>query len=106
LARVPQVSETVGRFPIEVRAVSRSRLIASAVALLSGRQSGSATRRQGAQEVAGLEGMVPRAWLERHGAAANGLSNSVRDINPRLIRGVITFGELSRSPVDEPAPAV
>jgi hypothetical protein len=52
-----------------------------------------------------LEISVPRGWLKRHGGAAKGLWYSVRDVGPQHIRRVITFGELSRSPVEEPAPA-
>jgi hypothetical protein len=37
------------------------------------------------------------------GGAAKVMWNSVRDVAPQQIRRVITFGELSRSPVDEPA---
>jgi hypothetical protein len=60
-------------------------------------------RRHGgrAQEVAVLEIDVPRPWLKRHGGAAKGLWYSVRDIPPERILGIITFGELSRSPVEE-----
>jgi hypothetical protein len=46
-----------------------------------------------------LEIDVPRAFLRRHGGAARGVWYSVRDIGPEHIRGVITWGELSRSPV-------
>jgi hypothetical protein len=46
-----------------------------------------------------LEVDIPRAWLRRHGGAAKGLWYSVRDVGPDQIRRVITFGELSRSPV-------
>src|SRR5262249_13675041 len=34
-----------------------------------------------------------------------GLWYSVNDVGPEHIRGIITFGELSRSPVEEHAPA-
>jgi hypothetical protein len=44
---------------------------------------------------------VPRGWLKRHGGAARALWYSVKDIGPERIRRVITFGGLSRSPVDE-----
>jgi hypothetical protein len=40
----------------------------------------------------------------RLGGAARALWSSVRDVPPQQIRRVITFGELSRSPVDEPDP--
>jgi hypothetical protein len=63
-------------------------------------------RRHGgkAQEVVVLELDVPRSWLRRHGGVARALWYSVRDVPPQQIRRVITFGELSRSPVeDEPA---
>jgi len=64
-------------------------------------------RRHGgkAQEVVVLEINVPRKWLKRHGGAAKGLWYSAKDITPHSIRGVITFGELSRSPVEGAAPA-
>jgi hypothetical protein len=60
-------------------------------------------RRHGgrAQEVVVLEIDVPRGWLRRHGGAAKGLWYSPRDIPPQHIRGIVTFGELSRSPVEE-----
>jgi hypothetical protein len=54
-----------------------------------------------AQEVVVLEIDVPRSWLRRHGGAARALWYSVRDVQPHQIRRVITFGELSRSPVEE-----
>jgi hypothetical protein len=57
------------------------------------------------QEVVVLEIVVPRAWLKRHGGASKGLWYSVRDVGPRHIRRVVTFGELSRSPVEEQTPA-
>src|SRR5262249_31774782 len=44
----------------------------------------------------------PRSWLKRPGAA-KGLWYSIHDVGPDRIRGVITFGELSRSPVEETA---
>ncbi len=58
-------------------------------------------RRHGgkAQEVVVLEIDAPRGWLKRHGGAAKGLWYSPRDIPPQHIRGIITFGELSRSPL-------
>jgi hypothetical protein len=55
------------------------------------------------EEVVILDVCVPRAWLKRHGGSVEGLWRSVRDIPPRCIRRVITFGELSRSPVEETA---
>jgi hypothetical protein len=39
------------------------------------------------------------------GGAAKAMWNSVRDVAPQQIRRVITFGELSRSSVDETAAA-
>jgi hypothetical protein len=62
-------------------------------------------RRHGgiAQEVVVLELDVPRSWLKRHGGAAKALWYSVRDVTPEHIRRIITFGELSRSPVEEEA---
>jgi hypothetical protein len=64
-------------------------------------------RRHGgkAQEVVVLEIDVPRSWLKRHGGSAKALWYSVRDVGPERIRRVISFGELSRSPVTEVAPA-
>jgi hypothetical protein len=64
-------------------------------------------RRHGgrAQEVVVLELDVPPSWLKRHGGAAKGLWYSVRDVGPQHIRRVVTFGELSRSPVEEAAAA-
>jgi hypothetical protein len=61
-------------------------------------------RRHGgkAQEVVVLEIDVPRKWLKRHGGAAKGLWYCGRDIAPQRIVRVITFGELSASPVREP----
>jgi hypothetical protein len=57
------------------------------------------------QDIVVLEVRVRRAQLRRRGGAARGLWYSVRDIPPECIRAVLTFGELSRSPVEEPAPA-
>jgi hypothetical protein len=64
-------------------------------------------RRHGgkAQEVVVLEIDVPRSWLQRHGGAAKALWYSRRDVPPERIRGIVTFGELSRSPVEEAAAA-
>jgi hypothetical protein len=42
--------------------------------------------------------------LRRHGGAARASWYSVRDVGPEHIRRVITFGELSRSPVEEGPP--
>jgi hypothetical protein len=61
--------------------------------------------RAAAPQVIVLEIDIPRSWVKRHGAAAKGLYYCGRDIGPQHIRGIITFGELSRSPVEEPAPA-
>ena len=47
-----------------------------------------------------LEIDVPRRWLRR---SRKGLWYSVRDIPPERIRGVVTFGALARSPVEEAA---
>jgi hypothetical protein len=47
-----------------------------------------------------LEVDVPRSWLRR---SKKGLWYCPRDVPPGRIRGVITFGELSRSPVEEAA---
>jgi hypothetical protein len=46
-----------------------------------------------------LEVDIPRAWLRKHGGAARGLWYSLRDVPAARIKRVITFGELSRSPV-------
>ena len=53
------------------------------------------------EQVVILELDVPRSWLRR---SKRGLWYCPRDVPPERIRGVITFGELSRSPVEE-APA-
>jgi hypothetical protein len=45
---------------------------------------------------------VPRSWLRR---SKKGLWYCPRDVPPGRIRGVLTFGELSRSPVEEAAAA-
>jgi hypothetical protein len=47
-----------------------------------------------------LEIDVPRRWLRR---SKKGLWYCPRDIPPERIRGVVTFGALARSPVEEPA---
>jgi hypothetical protein len=62
-------------------------------------------RRHGgrAQEVVVLEVRVSRSWLKRHGGGAKALWYSVRDIAPHQIHRVITFGELSKSPVEDAA---
>jgi hypothetical protein len=57
------------------------------------------------QDVVVLEIRVRRGQLRRHGGAARGLWYSVTDLCPEDIRAVLTFGELSKFPVDEPAPA-
>ena len=60
-------------------------------------------RRHGgkAQEVVVLEIDIPRRWLKRHGGVAKALWYSVNDIGPDRIRSVVTFGQLSRSPLEE-----
>jgi hypothetical protein len=45
---------------------------------------------------------VPRRWLRR---SKKGLWYCPRDIPPERIRGVVTFGALARSPVEETAGA-
>ena len=52
------------------------------------------------EEVVVIEIDVPRRWLRR---SRKGLWYSVRDIPPERIRGVVTFGALARSPLEEPA---
>jgi hypothetical protein len=52
------------------------------------------------EQVVILEIDVPRSWLRR---SKKGLWYCPRDVPPERIRGVITFGELSRSPVEEAA---
>jgi hypothetical protein len=52
------------------------------------------------EQVVVLEVTVPRSWLRR---SKKGLWYCTRDVPPERIRGVITFGELSRSPVAETA---
>ena len=54
------------------------------------------------EQVVILEIDVPRSWLRR---SKRGLWYCPRDVPPERIRGVLTFGELSRSPVEEPAAA-
>jgi hypothetical protein len=49
-----------------------------------------------------LEIDVPRSWLRR---SKRGLWYCPRDVPPERIRGVLTFGELSRSPVEKAAAA-
>jgi hypothetical protein len=63
-----------------------------------------AIRRHGGriEQVVLLEIDVPRSWLRR---SKKGLWYCPRDVPPGRIRGVITFGELSRSPVEETAAA-
>jgi hypothetical protein len=51
------------------------------------------------EDVVVLEVLVPRSWLKRQGGAVTGIWRSVRDVPPRFIHAVVTFGELSRSPV-------
>jgi hypothetical protein len=50
------------------------------------------------ESVVVLEIDVPRPWLRR---SKKGLWYSRYDIPPERIRGIVTFGELSRSPVGE-----
>jgi hypothetical protein len=47
-----------------------------------------------------LEVDVPHSWLRR---SRRGLWYCPRDIPPDRIRGVVTFGALARSPLEEPA---
>jgi hypothetical protein len=54
------------------------------------------------EQVVILEIDVPRSWLRR---SKKGLRYCPRDVPPGRIRSVITFGELSRSPVEETAAA-
>jgi hypothetical protein len=54
------------------------------------------------EAVVTLEVDVPRSWLRRSRA---GLWYCVRDISAERIRRLLTFGQVSRSPVEEPAPA-
>jgi hypothetical protein len=54
------------------------------------------------EQVVILEIDVPRSWLRR---SKRGLWYCPRDVPPQRILGVITFGELSRSPVEEAAGA-
>jgi hypothetical protein len=49
-----------------------------------------------------LEIDVPRRWLRR---SKRGLWYCPRDIPPERVRGVVTFGALARSPVDDAATA-
>ena len=52
------------------------------------------------QEVVVVEVTVPRTWLR---GSKQGLWYVRRDVGAERIRNVVTFGELSRSPVDEAA---
>jgi hypothetical protein len=52
------------------------------------------------ESVVVLEIDVPRRWLRR---SKKGLWYCRYDIPPERIRGIITFGELTRSPVEEAA---
>jgi hypothetical protein len=52
------------------------------------------------ESVVVLEIDVPRRWLRR---SKKGLWYCPRDIAADRIRGIITFGELTRSPVEEAA---
>jgi hypothetical protein len=54
------------------------------------------------EQVVILEIDVPRPWLRR---SKKGLWYCPRDVPPERVRGVITFGEPSRSPVEETAAA-
>jgi hypothetical protein len=47
------------------------------------------------EDVVVLEVSVPRAWLKRHGGNVRGVWRSVRDIPPRFVRRVVTFGQLA-----------
>jgi hypothetical protein len=75
--------------------------VVTAVALVLELATGHGGRVEGVV----LKIAVPQSWLKRHGGAAQGLWYSPRDIAPRHIRRVITFGELSRSPAEGAAPA-
>jgi hypothetical protein len=50
-----------------------------------------------------LPGQCRARFASGSGGVAGGLRHSTRDVAPRHIRGVITFGELSRSPAEAPA---
>jgi hypothetical protein len=52
------------------------------------------------ESVVVLEIDVPRSWLRR---SKKGLWYCPDDIPSQRIRGIVTFGELSRSPVEEAA---
>jgi hypothetical protein len=54
------------------------------------------------ESVVVLESDVPRSWLRR---SKKGLWYCPRDIPSERIRGVVTFGALARSPVDDAAAA-
>jgi hypothetical protein len=62
--------------------------------------TGHVVRRHGGriESVVVLEIDVPRRWLRR---SKKGLWYSRHDIPPDRIRGIVTFGELTRSPVEE-----
>jgi hypothetical protein len=52
------------------------------------------------ESVVVLEIDVPRRWLRR---SKKGLWYSRHDIPPERVRGIVTFGELTRSPVGDAA---
>jgi hypothetical protein len=50
------------------------------------------------ESVVVLEVTVPRPWLRR---SKKGLWYCPHDVPPERVRGMVTFGELTRSPVEE-----
>ncbi|HEX5272041.1 MAG TPA: hypothetical protein VFW33_16205 [Gemmataceae bacterium] len=52
------------------------------------------------QQVVVLEVSIPRNQLRRHGGSTKGLYYTAVDVPVESIRSIITFGELSRSPVE------
>ncbi len=59
--------------------------------------------RSAAERVILLEIDVPRRWMRR--CNVRGLWFCKRDVPPEFIRGVVTFKQIARSPVEEFTPA-
>jgi len=53
------------------------------------------------QDVVVLEVDLPKGWLKKHGGAQKGLWYSEKDVPAVRIEKVLTFGLLSKSPVEE-----
>jgi hypothetical protein len=55
------------------------------------------------EDVVVIEVRVPKNWLRRHGGKAKGLWRWVRNVPVKLIRRVVGFNVLSRSPIAKTA---